>query len=104
MSDTDERMNVFPPVTRAEWVEKVEARVGVDTTNDRNADTWSDWQEVKEQYDYIKGFAKQIKRIPASMDLSGLPGGYAFCFELRIEDTTANRSKPMLDSIEIRFQ
>jgi len=86
------------------WVEKVEARVGVDTTNDGEADTWSEWQEVKEQYDYIKGFSKQVKRIPASMDLSKLPAGYGFCFELRIEDTTANKSKPILDSLEIRFE
>jgi len=81
----------------------VEARVGVDTTNDGKADAWSDWQEIKEQYDYIKGFSKQVKRIPASMDLSTLPEGYGFCFELRIEDATANKSKPMLDRVEITF-
>ena len=91
-------------VSPGPWVEKVEARVGVDTDNDGAADTWSDWQEVKEQYDYIKGFSKQVKRIPASMELSKLPAGYGFCFELRMEDTTANKSKPMLDSVEIRFR
>ncbi len=86
------------------WVEKVTARVGVDTTNDGKADTWSDWQEVKEQYDHIEGFSKQIKRIPASMNLSKLPAGYGFCFELKVQDTTENKSKPMLDSIEISFK
>ena len=91
-------------VSPGPWVEKVTARVGVDTTNDGNADVWSDWQEVKESYDHIEGFSKQIKRIPAAMDLSKLPAGYCFCFELRLEDTTANQSKPMLDSIEIRFK
>ncbi|MBT3193793.1 MAG: hypothetical protein HN341_14695, partial [Verrucomicrobia bacterium] len=91
-------------VSPGPWVEKVDVRVGVDTTNDGVADTWSDWQEVKEQYDYIQGFSKQVKRIPASMELSGLPAGYGFCFELRLEDTTANKSKPMLDSIEISFK
>lgn len=90
-------------VSPGPWVEKVEARVGVDTTNDGEADTWSDWQEVKEQYDHIKGFSKQVSRIPASMDLSELPEGYGFCFELRMEDATANKSKPMLESIEIHF-
>ena len=90
-------------VSPGPWVEKVEARVGVDTTNDGKADTWTDWQEVKERYDHIKGFAKQIKRIPASLDLSQLPAGYGFCFELRIEDATENKSKPMLDSVEISF-
>lgn len=86
------------------WVEKVKARVGVDTTNDGKADSWSDWQEIKESYEHIKGFSKQVKRIPASMDLSKLPEGYGFCFELQIEDATANSSKPMLDSVEIIFK
>lgn len=90
-------------VSPGPWVEKVEARVGVDTTNDGEADAWSDWQEVKESYDHIEGFAKQIKRVPASMDLSALPAGYGFCFELNIEDATANQSKPLLDSLEISF-
>ena len=90
-------------VSSGPWVEKVTARVGVDTNNDGKADTWSDWQEIKERYDHIKGFSKQIQRIPASMDLSQLPAGYGFCFELRMEDTTANPSKPMLDSLEVCF-
>jgi hypothetical protein len=90
-------------VSPGPWVEKVTARVGVDTTNDGAADTWSDWAELKESYDHIKGFSKQIKRIPASMDLSMLPAGYGFCFELKLQDTTDNPSKPMLDSIEISF-
>jgi hypothetical protein len=91
-------------VSPGPWVEKVTARVGVDTSNDGKADTWSDWQEVSEQYDHIEGFSKQIQRIPASMDLSKLPAGHGFCFELRLEDTTDNPSKPMLDSMEISFE
>ena len=91
-------------VSPGPWVEKVTARVGVDTSNDGKADTWSDWQEIKEQYDHIKGFSKQIKRIPASIDLSKLPEGYGFCFELKLQDTTENQSKPMLDSVEISFK
>jgi hypothetical protein len=91
-------------VSPGPWVEKVEARVGVDTTNDGDADIWSDWQEVKEQYDYIKGFSKQVKRIPASMDLGKLPPGYGFCFELRIQDATVNKSKPRLDSVDMSFK
>jgi len=91
-------------VSPGPWVEKVEARVGVDTTNDGNADTWNDWSELKESYDHIEGFSKQIKRIPASMDLSQLPAAYGFCFELKLEDTTDNASKPMLDSVELSFK
>ena len=82
----------------------MEVRVGVDTTNDGFADTWTDWQEVKEQYESIQGFAKQVKRIPTSMDLSTLPEGFGFFFELRIEGTTANASSPTLDRIELRFR
>ena len=91
-------------VSPGPWVEKVGVRVGVDTNNDGIADAWSDWQDVTEQYESIAGFAKQVKRIPASMDLSTLPEGYGFCFELRIEDTTANTSAPTLDRVEIRFR
>lgn len=91
-------------VSPGPWVEKVEARVGVDTTNDGKADTWSDWQELKERYNHIKGFAKQIQRLPASMDLGKLPAGYGFCFELKLQDTTENASKPMLESVEISFK
>jgi hypothetical protein len=90
-------------VSPGPWVEKVEARVGVNTNKDGQMDKWTDWQEVKERYDYIRGFSKQIKRIPASMDLSGMPAGFGFCFEFRVEDTTKNNSKPILDSVSISF-
>ena len=91
-------------VSTGPWVETVELRVGVDTTNDGQADTWSNWQEVKEKYDYIKGFSKQVKRIPASMDLSQLPEGYGFCFELKLSDNTKNKSKPEINSFEMYFK
>ena len=86
------------------WVEKVEARVGVDTNNDGKSDHWSDWSELKESYDYIKGFAKQIKRIPAKIDLTGLPEGFGFQVELKLTDTTENKSKPILESLQLTFQ
>ena len=58
---------------------------------------------MKEQYDYIAGFSKQIKRIPASMDLSKLPHGHGLSFEIRLTDTTENSSKPMIEQLEISF-
>ncbi|MDA0905391.1 MAG: hypothetical protein O2874_03610 [Verrucomicrobia bacterium] len=85
------------------WVESAEVRVGVDTSKDGKADTWSEWAEVKEQYDHIAGFSKQIKRIPASMDLSKLPHGHGLSFEIRLTDTTENSSKPMIEQLEISF-
>ncbi|MFW6114478.1 MAG: hypothetical protein ACOC7K_01930 [bacterium] len=90
-------------VSPGPWVEQVEARVGIDTTKDSRIDTWSDWQEVKETYDYIQGFSKQVKSTPASLDLSNLPAGFGFCFEFRTKDTTKNHSKPIIDSVTISF-
>ncbi|MGB0743793.1 MAG: hypothetical protein ACPGSB_04640 [Opitutales bacterium] len=86
------------------WVESVELRVGVDTSGDGQIDTWSDWKEVRESYDYVPGFSKQVSTQPASMDLSQLPEGYGFSFELRIEDSTENASTPIIDSVTMQFE
>lgn len=91
-------------VSSGPWVENVEVRVGVDTNNDGSVDQWSDWQTVKESYDYIPGFAKQVAKTPAVLDLSNLPEGYGFQFEIRLTDTTENKSKPILDSVNLHFQ
>ena len=91
-------------VSPGPWVEKVEARVGADTNNDGEIDAWIDWQEVKEKYDYIEGFAKQIKRTPASMDLCDLPEGYGFSFEVRFTNTTGNEAIPVLDNVSLFFE
>ena len=85
------------------WVEKVTARVGVDTTNDGEIDTWTDWTEVKETYDYIDGFAKQISKTPAEIDLSSLPSGYGFQFEFKTTQTTDNGVLPVMDKITLNF-
>lgn len=90
-------------VSPGPWVETVEARVGVDQDKDGEVDEWSNWQPVKESYDYIPGFCKQVARNPAQMDLSQLPEGYGFQFEVRISDSTENESKPILDRVEIAF-
>lgn len=79
------------------WVERVEARVGVDTDNDGKINEWTPWQEVREKYDYIPGFSKQVAKAPATLDLSKLPAGYGFQIELKTTDTTENDSKPILD-------
>ncbi len=85
------------------WVEKVEARVGVDTTDDGMIDTWTDWTEVKETYSYTEGFAKQIGKTPAAMDLSGLPAGHAVQFEFRTTQTTENGVRPVMDNVVLKF-
>ena len=86
------------------WVEKVEARVGVDTDKDGKADRWSKWQEAKESYDYVKGFSKQVKKTPAQLDFSDLPEGFGFQVELKLTDTTENASKPLIESLELSIE
>ena len=91
-------------VSPGPWVEKVEARVGVDTDNDGKVDHWTNWQETKEEYDYTPGFAKQVAKTPATVDVSSLPAGFGFQFELRMTDTTENKSKPIIDKVEFVFE
>jgi hypothetical protein len=86
------------------WVESVEARVGVDTDGDQTIDRWTDWAEVKEKYDYIPGFSKQIARTPAQLDLSKLPEGMGYQVEIRMTDITENKSKPILESMALTFE
>ena len=91
-------------VSPGPWVETVEARVGVDTSHDGKIDQWGEWKEVKESYDYLPGFSKQVQKTPARLDLSGLPEGYGFQIELKITDSTDNQSKPMIKSLELSFE
>jgi len=85
------------------WVEKVEVKIGIDTTGDGKIDHWGDWKEVKESYDYIKGFSKQIKKIPATINLDAYPAGFGYQFEVRMSDTTDNDSKPIINGISLQF-
>jgi len=98
---TQQKMDFVSP---GPWVETVEVRVGVDVDKDAKIDEWTDWQEVKEAYDYTPGLAKQVAKTPASLDLSGLPEGYGFQFEVRMTDTTENRSKPVIDAVTLSFE
>lgn len=91
-------------VSPGPWVEKVEARVGVDVNSNGEVDEWTDWQEVKETYAHIPGFAKQIERVPAAIDLSGLPAGYGFSFEYRFTDMADNDAAPVMDTVTVFFQ
>jgi len=90
-------------VSPGPWVEKVEVRVGVDVDNDGQLDQWSDWRDVKETYDYHGQLAKHVVRTPASANLEELPAGYGIAFELRMTDTTENKSTPILDRVAIEY-
>lgn len=91
-------------VSPGPWVDGVEVRVGVDAGNDGLIDQWTDWQAVSESYDYIPGFSKQVAKAPAQLDLSDLPAGYGFKFEIRLTDKTENKSKPILDAVSLSFK
>ena len=91
-------------VSPGPWVEKVEVKVGVDTTNDGKIDKWTEWQHVTESYDYKKGLAKHVEKKAASLDLSTLPAGFAFQFEFKMTDTTENKSKPIMDKVTLNFK
>ncbi|MEM1296204.1 MAG: hypothetical protein AAGH89_12625 [Verrucomicrobiota bacterium] len=91
-------------VSPGPWVETVSARVGVDTDNDQTIDQWTDWQEVRESYDYIPGFSKQIARTPAELDLSNLPEGFGFQVELNVVDATENKSMPIIEGLSLTFE
>lgn len=91
-------------VSPGPWVESVHIRAGVDVDNDGKLDQWTDWTEVKERYDYIKGFSKQIQCDPAKLDLSSLPAAHGIGFEIRLKDTTENASKPVLDKIIVNLK
>ncbi|MEW4561832.1 hypothetical protein AB1K70_04860 [Bremerella sp. JC770] len=90
-------------VSPGPWVETVEARVGVDTNNDGTINQWTDWTKLQEKYDYTPGFSKQITKTPAQLDLSSLPSGYGFQVELRLTDSTENKSKPIIESMTLSF-
>ena len=86
------------------WVEKVEARVGVDTDGDGKVDQWTDWTEVKETYDYVEGLSKQVDKTAAKIDLAKLPAGTGFKFQFRVTDTTKNKSTPIMDRVTLTFE
>ena len=46
---------------------------------------------------------KQVHRTPAELDLVGLPEGFGFQIELKVTDTTENKSKPVIESLRMDF-
>ncbi|MEO9474008.1 MAG: sialate O-acetylesterase [Cyclobacteriaceae bacterium] len=90
-------------VSPGPWVENVDLRIGVDTDNDGIADYWTGWKTVRESYTPIEGFSKQLDKQAAMLDLSELPKGFGFQFEVKISDQTQNESKPILDQIIFSF-
>lgn len=90
-------------VSPGPWVAGVEVRVGVDANNDGTINQWTQWQEVSESYEAVPGFAKQVAKTPAQLDLTGLPEGYGFQFEVKVSHTTDKNSQPQLDKVSLTF-
>ncbi|MEN8127894.1 MAG: hypothetical protein ABFR90_08850 [Planctomycetota bacterium] len=86
------------------WVDGVQARVGVDTDGNGTIDKWTEWQTVKETYTKKPGFARIVDVAPANLDLSDLPAGKGFQFEVRTSLPAGTDIKPVLDQIELTFQ
>ena len=74
-----------------------------DTSNNGEIDQWTKWSEMKESYEYIDGFSKQIKKIPAKINLTGLPEANGFQVEVKLSDITSNSSKPLIESMDLSF-
>ena len=91
-------------VSEGPWVDGVELRVGLDTSNDGKIDQWTDWTALKENDKGIAGFAKQVAVEPAQMDLSTLPKAYGYQFEIRLKADSKTKVKPVLDQLEVEFE
>lgn len=85
------------------WVDGVEARAGVDGDGNGSIDTWTGWQSVREQYSPTPNFIRVVTLTPARLDLSGLPAGYGFQFEFRLDDTVVANVSPIMDRVEMAF-
>jgi hypothetical protein len=81
----------------------VEARAGVDADGNGAIDTWTDWQTVREQYRHTPNYIRVVTLTPAAIDLSGLPVGYGFQFEFRVDDTVVAGVSPIMDRVEMSF-
>ena len=90
-------------ISSGPWVDGVEARAGVDTNNDGTIDLWTVWETLTESYDHTPGYSRVITVTPAEIDMSSLPAGYGFQFELRLDDSQVAGPTPIMDRVEMSF-
>lgn len=86
------------------WVDGVMARVGVDIDGDSVIDEWSDWSSITESYSQKTGYARVVNRTPAELDVSELPSGYGFCFEVRVDNTVIDEVAPIIDKVTLTYE
>ena len=91
-------------VSDGPWVGMAKVRAGVDKDGDGQIDQWSNWQDARETYSYIPGFAKQVDRKPAMVSFSNLPAGKGFQIEVKLLAPEGNQSFPRLDLLNATFE
>jgi hypothetical protein len=93
-------------VSRGPWVGPVQVRGGVDVDGDGEIDQWTDWQTIRETYRRESGFARVVEKRPARVDLTALPAGTGFQFQLRTEAQagTEDRRRAKFDRAILSFE
>ena len=86
------------------WVGMAKVRAGVDKDGDGQVDQWSDWQDTRETYSAIPGFAKQVDRTPAKVSFSNLPAGKGFRVEVKLVSPEGVETRPKLDQLIATFK
>ena len=91
-------------VSDGPWIGTAKVRTGVDQDGDGGIDHWSKWQDTRETYSSIPGFAKQVDRTPAKLSFSDLPAGKGFQIELKLSSSEDHKSLPKLDQLIATFE
>jgi len=91
-------------VSDGPWVGTAKVRAGVDEDGDGQVDQWSDWQDTRETYSAIPGFAKQVDRTPANVSFSDLPAGKGFRVEVKLVSPEGVETLPKLDQLNATFK
>ena len=90
-------------ISEGPWVGTAQVRTGVDQDGDGKVDHWSKWQETREMYAPIPGFAKQVDRTPAKVSFADLPAGKGFQIEVKLLSPEGHKSLPKLDQLIATF-
>ena len=91
-------------VSDGPWIGTAKVRAGVDQDGDGRIDRWSNWQDTRETYSPVSGFAKQVDRTPAKVSFSDLPAGKGFQIEVKLSSSEDHKSLPKLDQLIATFE
>ena len=91
-------------VSDGPWVGTAKVRAGIDQDGDGQIDQWSEWQDARETYSAVPGFAKQVDRTPAKVSFSDLPAGKGFQIEVKLVSPEGVEVLPKLDQLTVTFK